>query len=103
VHVAPACTGSEEGSDHFGSYARNLYLHFYKRLFLGLKPMTTWSQDNNFTLSERIGRDLFKFQLALSICTQLILGKHDIVVPLAHRCKFAREGQKGLIQNWVQH
>jgi hypothetical protein len=33
VHVAPACAGSGEGSDHFGSYVRSLYLHFCKRLF----------------------------------------------------------------------
>jgi hypothetical protein len=37
VHVAPACSRSGERSDHFGSYARNLSLHFYKRLFLGLE------------------------------------------------------------------
>jgi hypothetical protein len=45
VHVAPACAGS----DHFGSYIRSLSLHFYKRLFLGLEPMTSWSQGNDFT------------------------------------------------------
>jgi hypothetical protein len=32
VHVAPACVGTREGSDHFGSYVRNISLHFYKRL-----------------------------------------------------------------------
>jgi hypothetical protein len=35
VHVAPACTGSGEGSDHFGSYVCSLSLHFCKRLFPG--------------------------------------------------------------------
>jgi hypothetical protein len=45
VHIAPACAGS----DHFGSYVHSLSLHFYKRLFPGLEPMTTWSQGNNFT------------------------------------------------------
>jgi hypothetical protein len=25
MHVAPTCAGFEEGSDHFGSYARNLF------------------------------------------------------------------------------
>jgi hypothetical protein len=49
VHVAPACAGSREGSDHFGSYVRSLSLHFCKWLFLGLEPMTAWSQGNNFT------------------------------------------------------
>jgi hypothetical protein len=44
VHVAPACAGSGEGSDHFGSYVRSLYLHFCKRLFPGLDPTTSWSQ-----------------------------------------------------------
>jgi hypothetical protein len=40
VHVAPACAGSGEGSDHFESYICNhLSLYFYKRLFLGLEPM----------------------------------------------------------------
>ena len=34
VHVAPACAGSGEGSDHFGSIVRSLSLHFCKRLFL---------------------------------------------------------------------
>ena len=33
VHVAPACAGSKEGSDHFGSIVRSLSLHFCKRLF----------------------------------------------------------------------
>jgi hypothetical protein len=33
VHVAPACVGAGEGSDHFGSYVCNLSLHFCKRLF----------------------------------------------------------------------
>jgi hypothetical protein len=49
VHVARACAGSGEGSDHFGSYVRSLSLHFCKRMFLGLEPMTTLSQGNNFT------------------------------------------------------
>jgi hypothetical protein len=26
VHIAPACVGSVEGSDHFGSYVRSLSL-----------------------------------------------------------------------------
>jgi hypothetical protein len=38
VHVTPAYEGSKEGSDHFGSYVRSLSMHFYNRLFLGLKP-----------------------------------------------------------------
>jgi hypothetical protein len=41
VHVAPACAGSGEGSNHFGSYVRSLFLHFCKRLFPGLEPMTS--------------------------------------------------------------
>jgi hypothetical protein len=39
VHIAPSCTGSVEGSDHFGSYVRSLSLHFFKRLFPELEPM----------------------------------------------------------------
>jgi hypothetical protein len=50
VHVAPACAGPGEGSNHFGSYVRNLSLHFCKRLFPGLEPMTTWSQDTTMYL-----------------------------------------------------
>ncbi len=46
---SPACAGSGEGSDHFGSYIRSLSLHFCKRLFPGLEPMTSWSQGNSFT------------------------------------------------------
>jgi hypothetical protein len=45
MHVAPSYTGS----NHFGSYVRSLSLHFFKRLFPGLEPMTSWSQGNNFT------------------------------------------------------
>jgi hypothetical protein len=41
VHVAPACTRSREGSNHFGSYVCNISLHFCKRLFRGLEPMTS--------------------------------------------------------------
>jgi hypothetical protein len=50
VHVALDCVGSGEGSDHFGSYVRSLSLHFCKRLFPGLEPMTSWSQVNSFAL-----------------------------------------------------
>jgi hypothetical protein len=38
VHVAPACAGSGEGSDHFGSYVLKFSLHFCKRLLPGLEP-----------------------------------------------------------------
>jgi hypothetical protein len=41
VHVAPACAGSQEGSDHFETYVRNLSLHFCKRLFQVLELMTS--------------------------------------------------------------
>jgi hypothetical protein len=30
MHIAPACVGSEEVSNHFLSYV-NSFLHFYKR------------------------------------------------------------------------
>jgi hypothetical protein len=49
MHVAPSCVGSREGSDHFGSYLHNLPLHFCKRLFSTLEPITSWSQGNSFT------------------------------------------------------
>jgi hypothetical protein len=49
VHIAPACIGYGEGSDHFGSYVRSISLHFCKRLFSGFELMTSWSQGNNFT------------------------------------------------------
>jgi hypothetical protein len=29
VHVAPACAGPREGSDHFGSYVRSFSLHAF--------------------------------------------------------------------------
>jgi hypothetical protein len=40
VHVAPACAGFGEWSDHFGSYVRSLSLHFCKSLFSGIEPMS---------------------------------------------------------------
>jgi hypothetical protein len=49
MHIAPACVGSREGSDHFGSYVHSLSLHFLERLFPGLEPITSWSQGNSFT------------------------------------------------------
>jgi hypothetical protein len=49
VHIAPTCAGSEEGTDHFGSYVYSLFLQFCKRLFPGLEPMISWSPNNNFT------------------------------------------------------
>jgi hypothetical protein len=49
VHVAPACVGSGKGFDHFGSYVCSVSLHFCKRLFPGLEPMTSWSQGNSIT------------------------------------------------------
>ena len=54
VHVAPACAGSREGADHFGSIVRSLSLHFCKRLFPGLEPMTSWSQGSSFTTPPRL-------------------------------------------------
>jgi hypothetical protein len=45
VHVALACARSQEGSDHFGFYVHGFSMHFYKRLFPRLEPMTSWSQD----------------------------------------------------------
>jgi hypothetical protein len=51
MHVTPTCVGSGEGFDHFGSYVRSLSLHFCKRLFPGLEPMTSWSQGNNITVA----------------------------------------------------
>src|SRR3954464_9298043 len=54
VHVAPACAGSGEGSDHFGSIVRSLSLHFCKRLFAGLEPVTSWSQGSSFTTAPRL-------------------------------------------------
>ena len=48
MHVAPACAGSREGSDHFGSIVRSLSLHFCKSLFPGLEPVTSWSQGSSF-------------------------------------------------------
>ena len=57
VHVAPACAGSGEGPDHFGSIVRRLSLHFCKRLFPGLEPvtiMTSWSQGSSFTTAPRL-------------------------------------------------
>jgi hypothetical protein len=54
VHVTPACVGYGEVSDHFGSYVHSLSLHFYKRLFSGLEPMTfvtglpfAWTKQGN--------------------------------------------------------
>jgi hypothetical protein len=47
VHVAPTCAGFGEGSDHFVSYIRSLSLHFCKRLFPGLEPMTSHIEINN--------------------------------------------------------
>jgi hypothetical protein len=48
VHLAPTYAGF----DHLGSYVRRLSLHFCKRMFPGLEPMTPWSQsqDNSFTV-----------------------------------------------------
>jgi hypothetical protein len=43
MHVALACAWSRKGSDYFSSYVHNFSLHFYKRLFSGLKPMISWS------------------------------------------------------------
>jgi hypothetical protein len=50
VHVALACAGSGEGSNHFRSYVHSLSLHFCKRLFSGFEHMTSWSQGNSFTV-----------------------------------------------------
>jgi hypothetical protein len=49
VHVATVCARSGEGSDQFRSYVHSISLHFCKKLFQGLEPMTSWSQGNSFT------------------------------------------------------
>jgi hypothetical protein len=38
VHIALACAGFGEGSDHFRSYVRSISLHLCKRLFPGFEP-----------------------------------------------------------------
>jgi hypothetical protein len=48
VHVAPACAGSGEGSNHFGFYVHSISLH------LGLEPMTSWSEGSNFTAAPEL-------------------------------------------------
>jgi hypothetical protein len=54
VHVAPACADPGDGPDHFGSIVRSLSLHFCKRLFPGLEPMTSRSQGSSFTAAPRL-------------------------------------------------
>jgi hypothetical protein len=49
MHVAPTYARYGEGSDHFGSYVRKIFLYFYRSPFSGLGPMTSSSQGNNFT------------------------------------------------------
>jgi hypothetical protein len=69
VDVAPACAGSKEGSNHFVSYVCSISLHFCKRLFLGLEPMTSWSQGNSFTAAPRLPlNNNMKFERLFSIC-----------------------------------
>jgi hypothetical protein len=46
VHVAPACAGSGKGPTTLGLMYTTF---FYKGLFPGLDPMTSWSQGNSFT------------------------------------------------------
>jgi hypothetical protein len=43
VHIAPACVGSGERSDHFESYVHSRSLYFCKMLLPGLEHMTSWS------------------------------------------------------------
>jgi hypothetical protein len=49
VHVASACAGS----NHFGFYVRRLSLYFCNRLFLGLEPMTSRSQVQNYIITQK--------------------------------------------------
>ena len=59
-----------EGSDHFGSIVRSLSLHFCKRLFPGLEPVTSWSQGSSFTTAPRLTKTkvkLFLFYFAMHI------------------------------------
>jgi hypothetical protein len=58
VHVALTCARSGEGSDHFGYYVCNISLHFCKRLFSGLEPMTSWTQGNSFTAAPGLQREI---------------------------------------------
>jgi hypothetical protein len=74
VNVAPSCVGSREGSDHFESYIHSLSLHFCKRLFPRLEPMTSWSKGNNFTAVSGL-----PFNFMLHYLTKNILpSKHDM-------------------------
>jgi hypothetical protein len=55
VHIAPAYTGPEKGYDHFGSYVRNISLHFCKWLFPRFEPFTSWSQATVLPLYHCLG------------------------------------------------
>jgi hypothetical protein len=56
MHVAPACAGSGEWSDHFGSYVRSLSQHFCKRLFPGLRTRDLMVTKNVLFISVKISK-----------------------------------------------
>jgi hypothetical protein len=51
LYVAPTCAGS----DHSRSYVRNIFLHFFKRLFPRLEPMTVTRQQLYRCARGRVG------------------------------------------------
>ncbi|XP_044323773.1 uncharacterized protein [Triticum aestivum] len=78
VHAAPACAGSGEGSDHFGSIVRSLSLHFCKRLFPGLEPVTSWSQGSSFTTAPRLPFWLHSFDSRYIFSLGLFTKENDL-------------------------
>jgi hypothetical protein len=81
VHVGAACAVSREGFDHFGSYIRIFFLHFYNKMFLGLESMTSWSQGNSFT-TVRAPLHLVKSQ-TLNYKGKIII--ENLIVTVTHK------------------
>jgi hypothetical protein len=63
MHVALPYIGSEKGFNYFWSYVCSIFMYFYKRLYLGLKLMTSWSQGNGFITASGFPFKLLKLLL----------------------------------------
>ncbi|KAK4358881.1 hypothetical protein RND71_021110 [Anisodus tanguticus] len=102
----PLCAGSAEGPDHKVLYniVCRLTLHFCRRLFPRLEPMTFWSHGSNFTGYSKAPLQIDTASNDLKIFVPLLVSALDaisnIVVDfLAHKTMFIQcGGVKQLVQ-----
>jgi hypothetical protein len=83
------------------SYVRSFSLHFCKRLFLGLEPMTSWSQGRSFTAAPGLPFPVLQVQVAVILA---LFGRIDkAMVGLRTKLETAYRTSGGKKVNIISH